>query len=119
MAVLLLLTLVAAAVVSGGAPLELCAAYAVMGVISVFLYRADKQFAENGQWRISEAMLLGVDLGFGIIGGLLAQALFRHKTRKPGFVAATLLLTGLHAAFLVGLATGWLRMDNLMRLAGG
>ena len=37
---------------------------------------------------------------FGIIGGLLAQHVLRHKTYKPGFVTVTALITALHVLTL-------------------
>src|SRR5690606_28754259 len=72
----LLLALAGLSVISGNAPFYLLVFYAGMGLVSFLLYRADKAFAQSGSWRISEVMLLSADLAFGIIGGLIAQALF-------------------------------------------
>jgi len=90
------------------APLWLGLAYLIMGIISACLYAADKRYAETGQWRISEAMLLATDLGFGIIGGLLAQQVFRHKTAKQSYIGSTMLLCFVHILWLGGLAGGWI-----------
>lgn len=98
---------------------ELPTIYAVMSLVSLINYRLDKHFAETGQWRTSEAMLLTIDLCCGIIGGLLAQALFRHKTRKESYVATTLVLVLVHALWLGGLAFGFIRVDQLAQLAAG
>jgi uncharacterized membrane protein YsdA (DUF1294 family) len=40
------------------------------------------------------------DLAFGIVGGLLAQHVLRHKTYKLGFVMVTGLITALHVLTL-------------------
>ncbi len=112
----LLATSVVTATALGRIPIELCLAYMVMGIISFLLYRSDKSRAEGGQWRISESMLLGIDLGFGVIGGLLAQALLRHKTRKTGYSATTLLIVLAHLLWIAGLATGLIQMGDLKNL---
>lgn len=97
-------------------PWPLAGAYAVMGAISFLAYGRDKQFAESGQWRISEVTLLGVDLGFGAIGGLLGQEVFRHKTRKPGYVATTALISAVHFLWIAGFAFGLIHPDLFAEL---
>lgn len=74
--------------------------YAIAGVTSFLFYQADKRAAEKRQWRAPERRLHLVDLTFGIIGGLLAQHILRHKTYKPGFVTVTALITALHVLTL-------------------
>lgn len=74
--------------------------YAIAGVASFVFYKADKRAAEKRQWRAPERRLHLVDLTFGIIGGLLAQHILRHKTYKPGFVTVTALITALHVLTL-------------------
>ena len=101
-----LAALLLVAIAMGRAPLWLAIYYGVLGLISAQLYRTDKHFAETGVWRISEATLLGVDLTGGIVGGLLAQSLFHHKTRKLSYVLTVLLLAAVHVCWLGGLATG-------------
>lgn len=103
----------ALALAFGRVPLGFVGLYLVMGLVSVALYRADKRQAQAGAWRTPEAVLLGVDLAFGVIGGLLAQDFFRHKTIKPAYVAATLLVVGVHAAWLLGLAAGQIDATDL------
>ena len=51
------------------------------------VYGADKIKAVTGGWRISEACLLTLALLFGGIGGMLGMIAFRHKIRKPKFIA--------------------------------
>jgi uncharacterized membrane protein YsdA (DUF1294 family) len=48
----------------------------------------------------TERRLHLADLTFGIVGGLLAQHVLRHKTYKPGFVTITALITALHVLTL-------------------
>ena len=91
-------------------------AYTLMGAASALLYRFDKLYALQGRWRVSETNLHTVDLAFGIIGGLLAQEFYRHKTIKPRFVATTLGIALLHTLGLTALAVGWFR--PLFQLAG-
>ncbi len=111
-----LATMLALALALGRVPLVVGGLYGVMSVISFALYRADKRQAQEGAWRTPEVVLLGVDLAFGVIGGLLAQEIFRHKTIKPTYVATTLLLVAVHAAWLLGLATGQIDPADLLEL---
>ena len=82
--------------------------YAAMGTGSALLYRFDKLYALTGKYRVSETNLHVVDLCFGIIGGLAAQEVYRHKTVKPRFVATTWGIALLHTLGLAALAFGWL-----------
>ncbi len=112
----LLAALLVLAALLGRVSMLLVVTYGITSAFSFSSYRADKAFAENGRRRISEAFLLGADLVGGIIGGLMAQAIFRHKTRKPDFVAATLLLSAVHAIWLGGLASGLITFDEILAL---
>jgi uncharacterized membrane protein YsdA (DUF1294 family)/cold shock CspA family protein len=110
---LALVVLLAAGVTLGRIPLELAAAYAAMSVVSLIAYRMDKGFATANQWRTSEATLLGLDFCFGLPGGLLGQALFRHKTRKPRFAASTALILAMHLAWLAAFVSGALDANSI------
>ena len=83
---------------------SLFAAY--IGVQSL-LYRFDKLYALTGKYRVSENNLHVVDMAFGIIGGLAAQEVYRHKTVKPRFVATTWAIALAHTLGLAALAFGW------------
>ena len=74
--------------------------YVIGGIASWLFYQADKRAAEKRQWRAPERRLHLADLAFGIVGGLLAQHVLRHKTYKPGFVMITALITALHVLTL-------------------
>jgi len=113
---LLLAGLVLVASLLDKLPLAVALAYGAMSALSFSLYRMDKSFAEARQWRISEVMLLATDLYLGIIGGLVGQALFRHKTRKPSYVATTVLIACVHLLWLGGLASGLIRVEDLLDL---
>ncbi len=65
--------------------LLLIVAYAVLSVILFAMYGADKAAAQQGRWRTPEATLHAVAIVGGWPGALLAQPVFRHKTRKQPF----------------------------------
>ena len=56
-----------------------------VNIITFIVFAVDKAKAIRGQWRVSEAALLGLSLIGGAIGGLLAMYMLHHKTRKPRF----------------------------------
>jgi len=74
--------------------------YVIGGIAAWLFYQTDKNAAAKRQWRAPERSLHLADLVFGIIGGLLAQHMLRHKTYKPGFVMVTALITALHVLTL-------------------
>ncbi|GAA4685891.1 hypothetical protein GCM10025780_35530 [Frondihabitans cladoniiphilus] len=59
--------------------------YAVLSVLLFVVYGVDKSAARNGRWRVSERNLLVVGLLGGWPGAVIAQQVFRHKTRKRSF----------------------------------
>ncbi|KAH8891230.1 DUF1294-domain-containing protein [Thozetella sp. PMI_491] len=63
-------------------PLPYCL---TVSVSSFLLYGYDKYQARKSHWRVREVLLHLLDLLGGWPGGLLAQRLFRHKTRKTSF----------------------------------
>lgn len=59
-----------------------------IGILNVFLFCAmyvDKRRAQKHKWRIPERTLLFLGIIGGGLGGLLAQRIFHHKTRKIQF----------------------------------
>ena len=54
------------------------------------LYGIDKRQARAGGWRIPENLLHAVALVGGVIGAWAGRFVFRHKTRKPIFLAVLL-----------------------------
>lgn len=73
--------------------------YSLLSVITFFIYRSDKRRAQRGERRFSENSLQLFGLLGGWPGGLLAQQLFRHKTRKLSFQLLFWFIAALHLAF--------------------
>jgi len=61
------------------------AGYAFTSLITYFLFMHDKLTARAGGWRVGEGTLLFWSFIGGWPGGLLAQHLLSHKTRKVSF----------------------------------
>ncbi|WP_318153179.1 DUF1294 domain-containing protein [Halomonas sp. LR3S48] len=77
--------LLAAMSALGHTPWQFLAAYALLSVITFAMYGIDKAAAGKGGRRTPEATLLFAGLIGGWPGALIAQRLFRHKTRKQPF----------------------------------
>ena len=75
------------------------AAYAIVSVLAFFLYWSDKRKARADSWRTPENVLHAVELAGGWPGALLAQQLFRHKTRKVSYQLLFWLIVLLHEVF--------------------
>jgi uncharacterized membrane protein YsdA (DUF1294 family)/cold shock CspA family protein len=97
----------------GRAPLWVAALYFAMGIFSGLLYRFDKVYARDRRFRVREFSLHLADAAFGIAGGLFAQHVFRHKTRKRSFRYMTRLIFVIHATFLAGVLGGLVPLDRL------
>lgn len=65
--------------------------FALINVISFILFFIDKQKAKRDRRRIRERTLHISSFLGGSIGSIAAMILFRHKTKKPVFVAVTVL----------------------------
>lgn len=75
------------------------ALYPCVSLISLLLYWQDKQQARNQAWRTPEKVLHASELLCGWPGALLAQQLFRHKTRKLSFQLTFWAIVALHQLF--------------------
>lgn len=84
----------------GGSPLAL-AAYGVVSVVAFLLYWSDKRKARTERWRTPENVLHAVELAGGWPGALLAQQVFRHKTRKVSFQVVFWIIVLLHQVFWI------------------
>lgn len=82
--VLFLAGLVAATFLWAVPPVVL-AVYAILSVLAFGMYGADKSAAKRGRWRTPEVRLHAVALAGGWPGAMIAQRVFRHKTRKRPF----------------------------------
>jgi len=93
-------------VMMGRTPAWFGSLYLVMGTASMLLYWFDKSYALTGRSRVREISLHLSDAFFGIAGGLVAQHVFRHKTRKRTFRYITRLIFVAHATLLAAILGG-------------
>lgn len=77
------------------------AAYGLVSVLAFFLYWSDKRKAQTDRWRTPENVLHAVELAGGWPGALLAQQVFRHKTRKVSFQVLFWIIVVLHQVFWI------------------
>jgi uncharacterized membrane protein YsdA (DUF1294 family)/cold shock CspA family protein len=82
--------------------------YPVVSLLTFALYWDDKRSATRGTWRTSEAMLHLFELLGGWPGALIAQQMFRHKTRKVSFQVVFWAIVLVHQAFWAQIASSWL-----------
>lgn len=75
--------------------------YIAVNVVAFAMYGADKFFAKNDMWRISEKALLGVAAIGGAFGAFAGMEVFRHKTKHAKFTIIVPVLMAAHAGFLV------------------
>lgn len=97
----------------------LCA-YGLVSLFSFFQYWNDKNSAEKGRWRTPENTLHIAELLGGWPGALVAQQVFRHKTRKASYQVVFWGIVGLHQFFWVDwlLLGGKFSRQVLPQLAG-
>lgn len=76
-------------------------AYALVSVLAFFLYWSDKRKARSNSWRTPENVLHAVELSGGWPGALLAQQVFRHKTRKVSYQVLFWVIVLLHQVFWI------------------
>lgn len=77
------------------------AAYGIVSVLAFFMYWADKRKAQTDAWRTPENILHAVELAGGWPGALIAQQVFRHKTRKVSFQILFWVIVVLHQVFWI------------------
>ncbi len=71
-------------------------AYLLASVASFLMFWSDKNSAQSGQWRTTENTLHAVELVGGWPGTLVAQQVFRHKTRKTSYLVTLWLIIAVH-----------------------
>jgi uncharacterized membrane protein YsdA (DUF1294 family) len=84
----------------GGSLIPLVA-YGVVSVVAFLLYWSDKRKARENSWRTPENVLHAVELAGGWPGALIAQQVFRHKTRKVSYQVVFWLIVLLHQVFWI------------------
>jgi uncharacterized membrane protein YsdA (DUF1294 family) len=65
--------------------------FVCINIMSFIVFFLDKEKAKKDKWRIQERTLHTLSFLGGVIGSIAAMIVFHHKTRKPVFVAITLL----------------------------
>jgi len=90
-------------------------AYLGMSILAVIVYAEDKQSARAGAWRTPEATLHWIGFLGGWPGAIVAQAMFRHKTRKPLFQFVFWAIVAVHIGFWAWLQLAGLPLDELMQ----
>ena len=75
--------------------------YPLVSLFSFCQYWLDKQSAQKGRWRTPENSLHVAELIGGWPGALIAQQVFRHKTRKVSFQLVFWAIVALHQAFWI------------------
>ena len=106
----------AVAVVVDWLPWWVPAWYGAVSLVAFAAYGLDKRAAKRGGPRTSESSLLMTGFVGGWPGALVAQQLFRHKTRKRSFRRAfwlTVVVNVLVLAAFIGLLQAGLRMPDL------
>jgi uncharacterized membrane protein YsdA (DUF1294 family)/cold shock CspA family protein len=105
----LTLLLLAIGTVASRLPLAIAGSYIVASALAFAMYGMDKSAARNDRSRIPEKTLHMIDLCGGWPGALIAQDVFRHKSRKLEF----------QIVFWIGVATnlavvGWVLKSGHM-----
>jgi uncharacterized membrane protein YsdA (DUF1294 family) len=80
---------------------EILVLYLATSAASIVVYAVDKSAARHGRWRARESTLHLLAVIGGWPGALVAQRLFRHKSRKPSFQATFFLTVVLNCALLL------------------
>lgn len=81
----LFLTALLAAAWAGMVPMAVFVLYAGASGAAFIAYGRDKSAARRQERRLRERTLHALGLAGGWPGALIAQSVFRHKTRKQGF----------------------------------
>ena len=95
-----LLGLLAANIFLERLPVWVAGLYLIASATSFCTYWIDKRAANAKISRTPESTLHSIDLVFGVIGGLLAQHILRHKTFKKGYVFETGVIAAIHILML-------------------
>lgn len=92
-------------VMSGKLPASILWLYLALSLITLITYLKDKSAARKGGWRTSEGTLHVLALLGGWPGALLAQALFRHKSKKTDFRIVFFITIFLNIVMLLWIST--------------
>lgn len=114
----LYLAVVGALALAGRIPMPLLFAYLALSSFIYIVYYVDKSAAQEGRWRTPESTLQLLALLGGWPGGICAQQILRHKSRKESFQFVFWLAVAVNVSVF-----GWLLSDGgarfLARLING
>lgn len=108
---ILVLAALGAGYFTGRLPKPLVAIYGVTSIVAFAMYWIDKSAARNDRWRTPESRLHVVGLLGGWPGALLAQDVFRHKSRKLAFQIVFWVVVIANVAIVV-----WLMKSGNLRM---
>lgn len=74
---------------------------ALINLYGFIIMGIDKNRAQSGAWRISEAHLLGAALLGGSLGVFMGMRTFRHKTKHRRFQVSVPLMLWLHVSLIL------------------
>lgn len=100
-----------------GMPAWVLAIYGGSSILSFALYWQDKKASVEGTWRVPEEQLHLLGIVGGWPGGVIAQIIFRHKTKKKRF-ARFFWFTALLNVLLFVAAGTLIRFDWINQLLG-
>ncbi|NJD24692.1 MAG: DUF1294 domain-containing protein [Betaproteobacteria bacterium] len=88
--------------------------YLLLSAVCYWMYRADKNAAASGDWRVPEATLLMLGAVGGWPGAIVAQQRLRHKSNKVAFRASFWVTVAANVSGLLILS--WLPSIATLRL---
>jgi uncharacterized membrane protein YsdA (DUF1294 family)/cold shock CspA family protein len=97
--------LLVASVVLGEVPVHAIFLYSIASGITFIIYAIDKSAAMNNHWRTRESTLHLLGMIGGWPGALIAQRMFRHKSKKREFQIIFRITIIINCAILAWLAT--------------
>ncbi|MBS0583436.1 MAG: cold shock and DUF1294 domain-containing protein [Proteobacteria bacterium] len=100
------LATVGALALTGKLPMPVLVAYFTLSCITFAVYAWDKSAAQEGRWRTQESTLQLLALLGGWPGGICAQQVLRHKSRKESFQFVFWLAVAVNVSVF-----GWLLSD--------
>jgi len=72
----------------------------IINLVAFFFYGLDKAKAEGGSWRIKEIRLLFLALIGGTVGAMAGMKVFRHKTKKIGFLLPFIIILAIQIGLI-------------------
>lgn len=80
--------------------------WAIISGLTIYFYWSDKRKAQRDQWRIPEGTLHLLELLGGWPAALVAQRLFRHKTKKVAYQTVFWLIGFFHQLLAFEVVSG-------------